>query len=127
MQPNSLILRYGEIYLKKGNRWMFERQLLQNIKEYLKQNAIVHKSVLAIGSRIIINDCSDTSVKDVFGLTSVSPALRIRNCATIEPAIEHVVALAKEAGVEKRTFKITCYRHNKDYYKKSQEIAGLLG
>jgi len=127
MEADSLILRYGEIYLKKGNKWMFERALLSNVKEFLKQNGIAYKSILMIGSRIIINGCSDTGVKDVLGLTSVSPALRVRGCKTIEPAKEHMLAIAKEAKVGGKTFKVTCYRHNKDYYMKSPQIAGLLG
>jgi len=127
MHPNTLILRYGEIFLKKGNRHLFERQLLDNIKQYLAQNKIAYKSIIHVGSRIVINDCADTSVRNVFGLTSVSPALRIRDCKTLEPAKEHVLALAKEAGLPQKTFRITCYRHNKDYYMKSQEIAAMLG
>lgn len=129
MQPNSLILRYGEIYLKKGNKYWFEKQLVDNVRRYLQQNNIPHKSVLHIGSRIIITDCMDTSLKNIFGLTSVSPALRIRDCKTIEPAKEYVIALAKELDVsdKNKTFKVSCYRHNKDYYKTSPEIAGLFG
>lgn len=127
MQPNSLILRYGEIYLKKGNKYLFEKQLVDNVRRYLKQNTISHKSVLHIGSRIIVTDCTDTSIKNVFGLTSVGPALRIRDCKTIEPAKEQVIALAKESGIPDKPFKVSCYRHNKDYYKTSPEIAGLFG
>ena len=33
---NSILLRYNEIGIKGGNRWMFERQLLDNIRTKLK-------------------------------------------------------------------------------------------
>lgn len=127
MHPNSLILRIGELYLKKGNRWMFEQKLLHNIKEYLQRNNVHHGSVLRIGSRIIINDCTDMRVRNVFGLTSVSSALRIKNCPTLEPVKEHILTAAREAGVPEKSFKIACYRHNKNYYKTSQQIASELG
>ncbi|HHI04210.1 MAG TPA: tRNA 4-thiouridine(8) synthase ThiI, partial [Candidatus Woesearchaeota archaeon] len=71
-----VVIRYSEIGLKGNNRIIFEKKLINNIKDCLKKNKIKYDKIQRLRGRIIIFaeqklDC----LKYVFGISSFSPAL----------------------------------------------------
>jgi thiamine biosynthesis protein ThiI len=98
---NSVIIRYGEIGIKGRNRILFEKQLLNNVREMLFYDKIKFKKIYREQNRIIIDfeDAKEKnlkneefnnqnknmeneilksldSLKKIFGITSFSPALK---------------------------------------------------
>ena len=78
VQPEQIIIRYGEIGLKQNiTRRIFENTLIRNIKKSLqKQNIefeIKRKRARIYISSIQIEDCIKILTK-IFGITSLSPA-----------------------------------------------------
>jgi len=73
-----IICRYGELALKKKNRFIFERKLVSNIKACLDKNKIKYTKITRPLGRILIQTSSPCScLKDVFGLVSFSPAIAV--------------------------------------------------
>ena len=80
-QEYVVIVRYGELYLKGKNRYLFENALIKNIKNKLKDTkALVEK----ITGRIIISNIENNAqdiierVQKVFGISSMSKALKLK-------------------------------------------------
>jgi len=72
---DTILCRYGELALKGGNRWMFERRLVDNIKDCLNKNKVNFK-IRKVRGRIIINSKDECfCLKNVFGLVSFSRAI----------------------------------------------------
>ncbi len=121
----AVICRTGEIYLKKGNRGLFEKKMLNNVRKFLEQNNIAHKSATHVGSRILVYECDDESLKDVCGITTVSPTVVVKDCVDIEKVKPALFEFAKD--IKNKTFKIECHRINKNYPIKSPEVQKILG
>jgi len=74
----TVIIRYGEIALKGGNRHLFEKRLAANIKDCLKKNNIEFEKVQRFRGRILIQtDDECLPLKNVFGIVSFSPAFEV--------------------------------------------------
>ena len=121
---NVVIVRYSEIGLKGRNRIVFEKRLIDNIKDCLKKNKIKYKKIERLRGRIIIFtgeklDC----LKYIFGISSFSHAL------VIEPEIREVErAVLKQAGNKQfKTFRVSAQRLNKDFSLTSPEIERTIG
>ncbi|MBW3014917.1 hypothetical protein KY330_00685 [Candidatus Woesearchaeota archaeon] len=121
---NSWIIRYGEIALKGKNRKEFENKLVKNIKDFLKKNNIKDFQVVKTLGRIIIQSDKDCSIiKDVFGIVSISPAIRCdANLETIKQIIKE--NFFKEI---KETFRVTTKRTDKSMKFKSMEVDKEIG
>ncbi|MFH1211086.1 MAG: THUMP domain-containing protein [archaeon] len=116
---NSWLVRYGEIALKGGNRPHFEKLLVRNIKECLKRNNIAFSEVIRIRGRIIVmseNNCE--VLKNVFGITSISPATKTELGRMEETAFKYYT---------KGTFRITAQRITKENIENSQDINIRIG
>jgi tRNA uracil 4-sulfurtransferase len=132
--PRPLILcRYGELFLKLGNRGRFEQQLVANVRTALHgvPGAVVespHGRILVRVGEAELEEAA-TRVARVFGLVSLSIA------AEVEPtyeALEPAVVSAAQAAVARdpargRSFRIEARRSNKQFPATSQEIASRLG
>jgi len=75
--PELILVRFGELALKKGNRAAFEKTLARNIKAATRSIAPV--DVLRRGGRMIVIPkrrglAIARRLQDVFGIKSVSPA-----------------------------------------------------
>lgn len=74
----TVIIRYGEIALKGGNRHLFEKRLATNIKYCLKRNNIQYEKVQRHRGRILVyteDECK--CLEKVFGIVSFSPAQEV--------------------------------------------------
>jgi len=119
-----VIVRYSEIGLKGNNRIVFERKLIDNIKDCLKKNKTKHEKIQRPRGRIIIfTDQKLDCLKYVFGISSFSSAL------VLEPEIKEIEkAVSKLAENKKfKTFRISAQRLNKDFSLTSPEIEKRIG
>lgn len=121
----TYILRYGELALKGKNRRLFESRLINNITSSLKNENLSFK-LEKIRGRMFIHSSENRekvvgSLKKVFGLTSVSPAVKINFDELEKKSLE----LLK--GKKFRTFRVSCLRVNKNFPKNSQKIKEEIG
>lgn len=122
---NAILIRYGELFLKGKNKGFFEKTLINNIKDRLKNYSC---SVNKISGRYYVSDYDKAdefqiieTLSKVFGIHSISPAVMIE---TSEKAIEEYVSNIK---LETKTFRITVKRADKSFPFTSNEYSAKLG
>ncbi len=117
MDYNSILLRYGEIFLKGKNKPTFERKLLSNIEQVTKIK------VKNIRSRLVMDYFTNHSIlRTVFGLVSYSLTLKIKT------DIEEIKRFSLEILKEKKgNFKVKTKRSDKRFLIKSPELDRLIG
>ena len=123
-----IIIHYGEIYLKGGNRKFFEDKLISNIKLALKDLGEI--KLRLISGRIIIEfnkkwpwDFVREKLLKVFGLEYF--ALAWNSAQDIKEIEKDLYKLVKNRKF--KTFRITDRRANKKFFLKSNEIEEKLG
>ena len=117
-----IIVRYGEISLKKGKRKEFEKKLVKNIKSALKRAGFESKIEILRG-RILIDTLDDakTIIAHQPGVVSVSPAREM----SYEEIFEYLKEKLKDKNPE--SFKIETQRVDKNFPKVSPEINSEVG
>lgn len=123
-----LSVSYGELTLKGANRSRFEDRAIFKVRKSLK-NFDIEKIYKEQGKFYIEGDPDNfpamiEKMKKVFGIVSISPALRVEK--TLENVDEAVQLLAKEYP-EAKTFKVQAHRTDKSFPMKSPEMNGHLG
>lgn len=120
-----IIIRYGEIFLKKKNRGYFERIFKNNIEAVVKD--IPHKLEVSAG-RYYIEDFAvgDTDellsrLKKVFGIHTMSLGKRVKS------DMNEIFYAAKELCRESGTFKVETHRADKKFPLNSMEISREIG
>ena len=112
---NCYLIRYGEIFLKGSNRGFFERKLIYNIKNKIKEK------VVKKGRRIIIyTEKKLEELNWIFGIVSYSRAIE---CGADIKEIKHNVAQLYKRG----SFRISANREDKKFNYSSQEINEIIG
>lgn len=128
-----ILVRYGEIILKGGNRRVFEDKLIENIR-----NAISHlgdfwikKSQARIyifpkAGGFDIEEAVDAVVK-IFGIVSVSIVEKTES--DMDKIKEKALCMIKGLLMTRsaKTFKVESRRGNKSFPHTSPEISGLVG
>jgi len=109
-----ILLRYGEVALKGGNRHIFLSRLRHNIRECLHEQGI-DGEVTSEGQRILVRteqvEEALTPLSRVFGLTSLSPVVEVPN--DIALIVAEAVRQASDRGVGgDRTY---CVRARRSY------------
>ena len=121
-----ILLRFGELYLKGDNRYIFEQQLINNIKSKLEGE--VFKFEKTFGRYVV--SCYEQAregqiiekLKQVFGLYSLSPAIEVD--ATIKDIEEKAKDIVLQEG---SSFKVAVKRADKKFPITSMEFAKQLG
>lgn len=123
---NTILIRYGEIFLKGNNRGYFESALAKNIRTALEN--FKFKFVRA-QNRFLIEDYDEAYETDIidkltkiFGIHSVSVAVKVKS--TEEELEKAAVLMMKDKS---GTFRVTVNRADKKIQKSSMELAALLG
>lgn len=127
--PNSLVIRYGELGLKGGNRTTFEHTLCDNLKAALHDVPDLkigrQRGRITCHASIDLTPYAERAAK-VFGITSVSPATTtyLDPELIIARAVECVAeALANNfAGRDEVSFRITVKRANKQFPLRSRDL-----
>ncbi|MBD3359608.1 MAG: tRNA 4-thiouridine(8) synthase ThiI [Candidatus Buchananbacteria bacterium] len=123
-----IIIHYGEIYLKGGNRKFFEDKLIANIRLALKDLGSLNLKLVAGRIIILIHENWDLdfikdSLQKVFGIEYFAFAWNSEQ--EFEKIKKKSLQLVKNKKF--KTFRITARRTNKNYQLNSQEIEVKLG
>ena len=120
-----IIIRYSEIFLKGKNFKYFEDALIDNIRGKLKKYEYKFNR---LNKRFFISDYLEKDekkiiedLKSVFGLHSISPAVRIGS--TVDAINEYVSTLT----FKERTFRVSVNRADKRFPIPSMEYGAKLG
>ncbi|MGQ9553055.1 MAG: tRNA uracil 4-sulfurtransferase ThiI [Anaerolineae bacterium] len=126
---NLVLARYGEIALKGQNRPRFIRQLSSNVTGCLRHAGIA-AAVARVERRIYVEtdtpEAAAQVLTRVFGLTSVSPAVRV----PVDLEVMKSVALqeSQRAGLSAAcTFRVQARRADKSFPLTSPEINRKVG
>lgn len=122
---NTILIRYGELFLKGNNRSYFESLLIKNIKAALA--GISFKFVKSRG-RFFIEDFADPDkceildrLKKVFGIHSISPAIKTPTDLSL------ISEIASQIAPQEGTFRVTVKRADKRIDMRSMDIAAKIG
>ncbi|MBE5879697.1 MAG: tRNA 4-thiouridine(8) synthase ThiI [Lachnospiraceae bacterium] len=129
----TFLLKYGEIFLKGKNRYMFEDALVEQVKRAVAKcdgEFKVHKSL----SRIYVEALGDfdydeliDALSSVFGVTAICPVLVLEDLG-FEQLKEDVVKYIADVHEEKNfTFKVHSKRARKNYPLNSMEMNCEIG
>ena len=129
----DLLVRYGEIGLKGGNRSEFEKRLASNIKTALRP--LAHGPVERPHGRIVVREVSSPRealerVARLPGVISASVAIRTGHDRTeiTRAALEAVgEAIGGERPPRSVTFKVESVRSDKNFPLTSMELSARLG
>lgn len=124
-----IVIRYGEIGLKGGNRPYFVKRLRKNVRDCLKTHDITGE-VRSVGQRVYVQvedvELAVEKLRDVFGVVSLSPAQEVP--ADIEAISAEALRMAQRAGLdETRTFRVQSRRADKSFSLTSPDINRLVG
>lgn len=133
MQYDHILVRYGELTLKSGNRNTFINQLKSNIKYALIP--LTGYKVNANRDRMYVEITEDADVEEimkriskVFGVHSVSPVVKVEK--NIDQIKSSAVKLARDIDVPGVTFKVDAKRSDKgfpyDTFALQQELGGEI-
>lgn len=129
----ALLCRYGEVFLKQGNRARFEQKLVRNVRAMLSDLPGVeiekpHGRILVWVPEDILEE-AHARVLRVFGLVSVSRA----RCpdrelgAIVQTAVDCAQAAVQRAPAFGRSFKIEARRSDKSFPHRSHDMAVVAG
>lgn len=122
---NTVLIRYGEIFLKGNNRYYFESLLAKNIKDALVglQFRFVRSQ-----SRFYIEDFlpSDQNeiisrLQKIFGIHSISPAVKVHT------DISKISEICSQISPKSGSFRVTVKRADKRIAMRSMDIAAQIG
>ncbi|MEB8171423.1 tRNA 4-thiouridine(8) synthase ThiI [Macrococcoides caseolyticum] len=133
MQYDHILVRYGELTLKAGNRNTFINQLKSNIKYALIP--LTGYKVNANRDRMYVEITEDADVEEimkriskVFGVHSVSPVVKVEK--NIDQIKSSAVKLARDIDAPGVTFKVDAKRSDKgfpyDTFALQQELGGEI-
>jgi thiamine biosynthesis protein ThiI len=128
MNWNVILIRYGELSLKGRNQKLFEDRLIRNIREKLKDYESVR--VTREHGRLFVELGEHPAepimelLKDVFGIVSFSPAIRINS--QIEE-MEQTAANIFSSYPGVSTFKVESRRADKRFPIRTGEINPRIG
>lgn len=130
MKYDHLLVRYGELTLKTGNRNTFVNQLKSNLKYALIP--LEGYKVLANRDRMYIELEPHADVEEiikraskVFGVHSVSPVIKVEK--DIEEIKKAAVILAQDVDVAGNTFKVDAKRSDKGFPYETFDLQQILG
>ncbi|MGK0553798.1 tRNA uracil 4-sulfurtransferase ThiI [Macrococcus capreoli] len=130
MKFDHILVRYGELTLKSGNRNTFVNQLKSNIKYTLIP--LEGYKVLANRDRMYVELTEDADVEEimhriskVFGVHSVSPVVKVDK--DIEAIKEAAIMLAKDIDEPGKTFKVDAKRSDKSFEYETFDLQQVLG
>lgn len=127
LKYDLLLVRYGELTLKKKNRKMFIGKLVSQIERALEGLDIV---IRANRDRMYIDLENEDAyevinrLKHVNGILSMSPIIRLEKT---DEAMKENALLLESTFKEDDTFKVEVKRIDKAYHLKTHEIQQLIG
>ncbi len=129
MEFDHIIVRYGELALKKKNRSFFENQLVRNIRDSLRTFPGIEVKKIYGRLFISLNGAPYPEVADrlqlIFGIMSFSPVKKVP--LDIEAIKETALSMVQQADPFPLTFKVETNRAHKPFPHRSMEMNQLIG
>lgn len=129
MNYDCILIRYGELGLKKKNQAQFIDRLVQNISAKLStyRDITVAKSRGRLFVELNGHDSQPIidKLKEVFGIVGLSPAFKVRS--EIDQIKQKALAVVNEYEKKISTFKVIGKRADKRFPLNSQEINHEIG
>lgn len=126
MDSECILVRTGEIFLKSGNKHVFENQLVHNIVSYLKQIKVYAKLDRAC-NRFILRaekkELDKIELKHIFGVVSYNRCIETE--MTEEAIKKEILKLLKQSSMnlKNKTFRVTVNRADKRFKINSMDFA----
>jgi len=131
-----LLVHYGEIALKGGNRSLFENRMLQNVRAAIapfgqsdvrktEVRFIVYPKTGGAQTPAFDDKKALTALSRVFGVESVSPAIAV--APDIGLITEAALSQADSLGLRGKSIRVECKRSNKSFPLNSQQVNMLVG
>ncbi|MCK4525044.1 MAG: tRNA 4-thiouridine(8) synthase ThiI, partial [Candidatus Andersenbacteria bacterium] len=132
MQYTHIIIHYDEITLKGGNRPFFERVLMNNIREFIRD--IEYDNIYKEGGKIIIEMNNNTDLEKIKEILKNIPGISnfyfaVSTNKDLDKINKKTFELLNslEQIKTKKTFKIEARRSDKKFEFKSPEINAKVG
>src|SRR5690625_1174272 len=129
MNPDYVMLRFGELSLKGRNRHIFENQVIQHIKEKLTHLPRLewHKTFgrLYIELNGATYEPIAEKLRKTFGLQSFSPIYEAET--SLENIQRKALEVMRQIEPSPTTFKVNCRRADKRFMHTSQDLNRLIG
>jgi len=123
-----LLIKYGEIALRKGNRSIFEKKLASTIQNLINDSNI--KTTREQGRLLVENingdidaDAVIEKIRRIFGIAAICISYKLDDAALSNLQKAALMTLTED----KTTFKIETKRSDKRYPMQSQEISAAIG
>jgi len=122
---NTILIRYGELFLKGKNKGYFEKTLINNIKEKIQH---FNCRIVKISGRYFICDYDESdefqiieTLSKVFGIHSMSPA------KMMDTSVDNITSYISNLEIIQNTFRVTVKRADKRFPINSSEFAAQMG
>src|SRR4051794_26884625 len=129
---SAILCRYGELFLKSGNRRRFERTLAENVTRAVSGLPGIgidtpHGRIVAHADAGVVDEAC-ARLERVFGLVSLSVATRVpHDIDAIGAAAVRCARAALDAPAPPPSFKIESRRSDKRFAMRSPEISAAVG
>lgn len=122
---STILIRYGELFLKGKNKHYFERVLINNIREKIEE---FNARVVKISGRYFVCDYNESdefqiieTLTKIFGIHSVSPA------KMFDTSVENITEYVKGLNIENCSFRVSVKRADKSFPINSSEFGAKMG
>lgn len=117
-----VLIKYGELTTKKGNRRVFINKLEENIKKSIKNVKIIKKLDRMYIEALDVDFVVD-KLKKIFGIQGIVIAYKVNT--NIDDIKQAIVEILKKQNF--KTFKIDTKRANKSFEIKSMDFNNVIG
>lgn len=117
-----VLIKYGELTTKKGNRRVFINKLEENIKKSVKNVKIIKKLDRMYIEALDVDFVVD-KLKKIFGIQGIVIAYKVNT--NIDDIKQAIVEILKKQNF--KTFKIDTKRANKSFEIKSMDFNNVIG
>jgi len=129
---NVLLVKYGEISLRKGNRAFFEHQIMNSIRRKLREDRNI-RVIREQGRFLIENAQGDIDVlsvynkiRHIFGITGFCACIKTP-VASINVLQEKAFMFFKNSVAGAKSFKVITKRSDKSFPLQSGEVSAMIG
>lgn len=129
MQYSEIMIRYGELSIKKKNRMRFINKLKNNMEHVLSIYPDVSVKTDRDRGHVYLNGTDyhevAESLKEIFGIQAFSPSFKVeKNVDTLVKAVQEIMTSVYKDGM---TFKITAKRSDHSFELDSRALNHTLG
>ena len=130
-----ILIKYGEISLRKGNRPLFEKSLINKIRSKIDDSEKDYITVVREQGRLIVKDSRGNvnhanllpKIKCIFGITAICLCAMLDYCDINELQEVALTFFVENTTPQPFTYKIETKRGNKLFPLTSREVSTLVG